>query len=84
MFPVYVRFCRQKGSMQIILIKKCFLFTVDLSLKVVHNRVEKFSPGCSKVAGDARPNRPVEIATEATVQRVEALIPADRRKRQTV
>jgi hypothetical protein len=39
----------------------------------------KFSQGHSKVADDARPCRPVEIATEATVQRVEELIRADRR-----
>jgi transposase len=42
-----------------------------LSLKAVHNWVEKFSQGRSKVADDARPGRPVEIATEATAQRVE-------------
>jgi transposase len=49
-----------------------------LSRKTVHNWVEKFSQGRSKVADDARPGRPVEIATEATVQRVEELIRADR------
>jgi hypothetical protein len=32
-----------------------------------------------KVTGDARPDHPVEIATEAIVQRVEELIQADRR-----
>jgi hypothetical protein len=48
---------------------KCF------SRKAVHNWVEKFS----KSANDARPGRPVEVATEATVQRVEELIRADRR-----
>jgi hypothetical protein len=42
-----------------------------LSRETVHNWVEKFSQGHSKVAGDARPRRPVEIATEATVQQVE-------------
>jgi transposase len=41
--------------------KKC------LSYKAVHNWVQKFSQGRSKVADDARPGRPVEIATEATV-----------------
>jgi hypothetical protein len=41
------------------------------SRKAVHNWVEKFSQGRSKVAD--------EIATEATVQRVEELIRADRR-----
>jgi hypothetical protein len=35
--------------------------------------VDKFSQGCLKVA-DALPGRPVEIATEATVQQVEELI----------
>jgi hypothetical protein len=46
-----------------------------LSHKVVHN----FSQGHSKVTDDARPGHPVEVATEATVQRVEELIRADRR-----
>jgi hypothetical protein len=49
--------------------------------KAVHKWVDKFSQGCSKIIDDARPGRPVEIATEATVQRVEELIPADRRIR---
>jgi hypothetical protein len=40
-----------------------------LSRKAFHNWVAKFSQGRSKVADDARPGRPVEIATEATVQR---------------
>jgi hypothetical protein len=39
-----------------------------LLCKAVHNRVEKFSPGRSKVADEARPGSPVETATEATVQ----------------
>jgi hypothetical protein len=47
--------------------------------KAVHNWVEKFSQGRLKVADDTRPGHPVEIATEATVQRVEVLIRADRR-----
>jgi transposase len=50
-----------------------------LSNKAVHNWVEKCSPGRSKVADCARPGRPVEIATGATVQQVEELIRADRR-----
>jgi hypothetical protein len=50
-----------------------------LSHKAVHNRVKKFSQGSLKVADDARPGCPVEIATEATVQQVEELIQADRR-----
>jgi hypothetical protein len=37
-----------------------------LSLKAVHIWVDKFSQGRSKVADDARPVRPAEIATEAT------------------
>jgi hypothetical protein len=49
-----------------------------LTHKTVHNLVEKFFQGRSKVADDARPGRPVETATEATVQRVEELILADR------
>jgi transposase len=53
--------------------RKCF------SRKAVHNWVEKFSQGRSKVADDARPGRPVETTTEATVQRVEEFIQADRR-----
>jgi hypothetical protein len=48
-----------------------------LSSKAVHNWVEKFSQGRLKVADDARLGRPVEIATEETVQRVEELIRAD-------
>jgi hypothetical protein len=47
--------------------------------KAVHNWVEKFSRGRSKVVDDARPGRYVEVATEATVQRVEELIRTDRR-----
>jgi hypothetical protein len=51
-----------------------------LSRKAVHNCVQKFSQGRSKVADDGRLGRPVEIVTEATVlQRVEELIRTDRR-----
>jgi hypothetical protein len=50
-----------------------------LSCKAVHGGVEKFSQARSKVADDARPCLPVEIAREATVQRLEELIPTDRR-----
>jgi hypothetical protein len=46
--------------------------------KAFHNWVEKFSRGCLKVTDDARPSHLVEIATEATVQREEELIQADR------
>jgi hypothetical protein len=45
-----------------------------LSRKAVHNRLEKFSQERSKVADDALPCCPVEIATEVTLQRVEDLI----------
>jgi hypothetical protein len=47
--------------------------------EAVHNWVNKCSQGHSKVADDVQPGRPVEIATEATVQWVEELIQADRR-----
>jgi hypothetical protein len=50
-----------------------------LSRKAVHNWVDIFSQGRSKVADDARPGCTVETATEATVQLVEELIRADRR-----
>jgi transposase len=50
-----------------------------LSHKAVHNWVEKFSQGRSKVANDVQPGRLVETVTEATVQQVEELIQADRR-----
>jgi hypothetical protein len=50
-----------------------------LSRKAVHNSVDKFSQGHSKVADDARLDCLIEIATKATVQRVEQLIRADRR-----
>jgi hypothetical protein len=48
--------------------EKCLLH------KVVHKLVEKFSQGRSKGADDAQPGRPVEIMTDAAVQRVEELI----------
>jgi hypothetical protein len=50
-----------------------------LLCKAVHNCVEKFSQGHSKLADDAWPGHPFEIATEATVQWVEELIQTDRR-----
>jgi hypothetical protein len=50
-----------------------------LSRKAVQNWVEKFSQGRSKAIDDARSCLSVEIATEATVQRVQQLIRADRR-----
>jgi hypothetical protein len=65
------------------ILKEIFLLLGGKCLlrKAVHNCVEKFSQGRSKVADDTRPSSPVEIATEATVQRVEELIRADRRIR---
>jgi hypothetical protein len=53
--------------------RKCLL------RKAVHNWLEKFSQVLSKVADDAPSGRPLDIATEATVQRVEELIRAERR-----
>jgi hypothetical protein len=47
--------------------------------KAILNWFEKASQGRSKVSDNSRPGRPVEIATETTVQRVERLIKADRR-----
>jgi hypothetical protein len=41
------------------------------SRKAFHNWVEKLSQGRSIVVDDARPGRPVETVTEATVQWVE-------------
>jgi transposase len=49
-----------------------------LSRKVVHSWVKKFFQGRSKVADNVRAGRPVEIATETTVQLVGELIRADR------
>jgi hypothetical protein len=48
-----------------------------LSRKAVHNWVEEFFQGRTKVVPDARLSCPVETAAEATVQRVEELIRAD-------
>jgi hypothetical protein len=45
-----------------------------LMCKAFHNWAKKFSQECLKVADDARPGHPSEIATEATVQRVKELI----------
>jgi transposase len=49
------------------------------SYKAAHNWVKKFPQGSPKVVYDAQPGRPVEIATETTVQQVEELIPAVKR-----
>jgi hypothetical protein len=51
---------------------KCF------SCKPVHNWVENSSQS-SKVTDDARPGSPIEIATQATVKRMEELNQADKR-----
>jgi hypothetical protein len=45
-----------------------------LLLKAIYIWVKKFSQGHLKDVDDARPGHPVEIATEATVQRMEELI----------
>jgi hypothetical protein len=45
-----------------------------LSCKAVHSWFKKFPLGCLKVTDDAQPVRPVQIATEATMQQVEELI----------
>jgi hypothetical protein len=50
-----------------------------LSRKEIHKWVEKFSQGRSKVADNARPGCHVEVATEASAQRVEESIRADRK-----
>jgi transposase len=49
-----------------------------LSRRVVHSWVKKFSQGHWKIIDDARPGRPVEIATEATMQQVKEFIRTDR------
>jgi hypothetical protein len=46
---------------------------------VIHNWVEKFSQGHSKVADDAQSGHSIEIATDAIVQWAEELIRVDRR-----
>jgi hypothetical protein len=46
--------------------------------KDLHNWIEKVYQGRLIFADDARPGRPFKIATEATVQRLEELIGADR------
>jgi hypothetical protein len=45
--------------------------------KAVHNWVEKFSQGHSKVADDARQGRSLETVTEATLQWMEEVIRAE-------
>jgi hypothetical protein len=55
-----------------------------LSHTAAHNWVKEFSQGHSKITDDAGPGLPVEIATEATVQKVEQLIRADRKGNDSV
>ncbi|BFZ08992.1 hypothetical protein BsWGS_12031 [Bradybaena similaris] len=50
-----------------------------LSRKVVHSWVEKFSQGRSKIVDEIQSGHPVETAAEASMQRVEEMIRADRR-----
>jgi transposase len=68
-----VRFLWEKGFNAKNIHKEIFLVYggMCLSRKALQNWVKKFSQGRSKVADDARPGRPVEIATEATVLWVE-------------
>jgi hypothetical protein len=71
-----VRFLWSKGLNEKDIHKEMFFVYGEKFLlrKAVRNWVEKFSRGRSKVADDARPGRPVEIAIEATVQRMEEFI----------
>jgi len=50
-----------------------------LSHQAVHNWVQKFSEGRTSIEDEHRVGRLVEIATPATLQRVEDIIWADRR-----
>jgi hypothetical protein len=50
-----------------------------LSCKAIHNWVNKFSQGHSKVTDDTWPDHSVETATEATVKWLEEMISSDRR-----
>ena len=50
-----------------------------LSRRAVHNWVQKFSEGRAIIEDEHRVGRPAEIATPATLQRVEDIIRADRR-----
>jgi hypothetical protein len=75
-------FVVQKDSTQRIFIKKCFPFTVGSVCRVMLLKLSReILSRTSRVADDARSSRPVEIATEATVQWMEELIRADRRVR---
>jgi hypothetical protein len=59
-----VLFLWQKDSIQRIFTKKCLFH------QAVHNWVEKFSQGRSKVADDARPGRHVAQVAETTIKRL--------------
>jgi len=50
-----------------------------LSCQAVHNWVQKFSERRTSIEDERQVGRPVEIATPATLQRVEDIIQADRR-----
>jgi hypothetical protein len=59
--------------MQEIFIKKCFLLTVGSVCRIKRFTTgSRNSQGRSKVADDARPGRPFEIATEAPRRRVDS------------
>jgi hypothetical protein len=65
-----VDFCGKKYAVQRIFIKKYFLFTVGkcVTRKAVHNWVEKFSQGHSKVIDNAQ--HPGAEVAETTVKRL--------------
>jgi transposase len=67
-----VRFLWAKGLNAKDIYKEIFIVYCGkcLSRKVVHNWVEKFSQGRSKVADDGRPGRPVDIVAEINVKRL--------------
>jgi hypothetical protein len=60
--------------MQKIFIKKCFLFTVGSVSRVSGSQLgREFISRTFEVADDARPDRPVEVATEAAGGRVDSI-----------
>lgn len=73
-------FCGQEGFLQTIFTRKCFSVYGEkcLSREAVHNRVGEFSLRRSNI-DEKRTGRPVEIATEVAVRRVEESIPFNRR-----
>ena len=76
-----VRFLWAKGLPAKDIHKKMLPVYFDkcLSRKAVHSWVENFSQRRSKIVDEIRSGRPVEIATDASVQRVEEMIRGDRR-----